>query len=170
MRRIAVIGNLGAGKSTLSRRLARELKLPYHELDALVFGPGWSLTPADFYETEHKRLMAGEEWILDGFGLPQSMATRLARATCIVLIDLPIWRNYLFAMRRHFEWVNGKLTYPPAGITEIPPLEIIFEKIWQVDQRMPKVRTLVEGLEGQGKTVVRLNSPEDVANFRPTVR
>lgn len=40
-RRIHVIGNSCAGKSTLGQRLARALDVPFVELDALNWQPGW---------------------------------------------------------------------------------------------------------------------------------
>ena len=46
MRRIAIVGNCGTGKSTLARQLAAKLELTHIELDALFHQPGWSPTPA----------------------------------------------------------------------------------------------------------------------------
>ena len=41
-RRIMVIGCSGGGKSTLSRKIATALDLPYHPMDREVFWlPGW---------------------------------------------------------------------------------------------------------------------------------
>lgn len=40
-RRIAVVGVSGNGKTTLARRLAATLDVPYTELDALNHLPGW---------------------------------------------------------------------------------------------------------------------------------
>jgi adenylate kinase family enzyme len=41
MERIAVIGNAGGGKSTLARALASRRRLPYVEIDALLWRGGW---------------------------------------------------------------------------------------------------------------------------------
>jgi MoxR-like ATPase len=35
MRRVAIIGNAGGGKSTLARTLGAALALPFHEVDLL---------------------------------------------------------------------------------------------------------------------------------------
>jgi len=45
MRRVAVIGNSGGGKSALARRLADKLAIPCAEIDALLWLPGWRLSP-----------------------------------------------------------------------------------------------------------------------------
>ncbi|MGE0237937.1 MAG: adenylate kinase [Parvibaculaceae bacterium] len=169
MKRTAVIGNAGGGKSTLSRRLAYEHGLPYHELDALLWGPGWVARPVHVYEADHSQLVAGESWVIDGFGRLESLPARLVRATCVVLVDMPVWQHYSLAARRHYKWITGKLAHPPGGLSEVPSLDEVFKMIWNVDQQyMPKVRSLVTDLEAQGMAVTRLASPADVAGFTQT--
>ncbi|MGE5588955.1 MAG: shikimate kinase, partial [Clostridia bacterium] len=54
-RRIHVIGNSCAGKSTLGERLARSLGVPFVELDALSWQPGWvDLNATDPRELERR--------------------------------------------------------------------------------------------------------------------
>jgi len=40
MTRIAIIGNAGGGKSTISRKLRDSLRLPLHPIDQLQWRPG----------------------------------------------------------------------------------------------------------------------------------
>ena len=47
MKRIAVIGSGGSGKSTFSALLGTELNLPVHHLDQLYWKPNWVKTPKD---------------------------------------------------------------------------------------------------------------------------
>ena len=167
MTRIAVIGNSGGGKSTLARGLARKLGLPYHEIDALLWQPGWVLTPTDMFEAGHSKLLAGESWIIDGLGRLETLPARFARATEIVLIDMPLWQHFSLAARRQFEWATGKLAHPPAGLTEMPDTDALFETIWTVDQDwMPKIRAVVAGEEAQGKAVTRLTSLDELEKFQ----
>lgn len=60
MRRVAVIGNSGGGKSTLSRRLSQQFDLPCFEVDAFLWQPGWVLNSTEVYEAEHQRIVASE--------------------------------------------------------------------------------------------------------------
>ena len=41
LRRIVVIGNTCAGKSTLAAGLAKKLSVPFVDLDALYWEPNW---------------------------------------------------------------------------------------------------------------------------------
>ncbi len=47
MKRLAIVGCAGAGKSTLARLLGQILGLPVFHLDALFWRPGWVETPLD---------------------------------------------------------------------------------------------------------------------------
>lgn len=66
VRRVSVAGNSGAGKSTVARRLAAILGVPYLELDAVFHQPGWQPLP----DEEFRRVTAGQAaedgWVIDG--------------------------------------------------------------------------------------------------------
>jgi len=104
MKRIAVIGAGGAGKTRLARTLGRVLGLPVIHLDAHYYGPGWQPSgPAD-WAARHRQLAAGERWVLDG-NYASTLALRLERADTIVLLDLPpllcAWQvRWRWALRR----------------------------------------------------------------------
>jgi len=66
MRRIALVGPGGAGKSTLARRLGARLGLPVVHLDAEHWHPGWVETPAEEWAEKVRALASGERWIIDG--------------------------------------------------------------------------------------------------------
>jgi adenylate kinase family enzyme len=166
MERVAVIGNSGGGKSTLARRLASLLRRPCVEVDALLWQPGWRLTPAETYEAEHARLIARERWIIDGLGRRESIPQRLSRASAIVLIDMPLWMHFWLAAERQLQWASGELDHPPAGVAQMPRTEALFRTIWEVDQTwMPEIRRLVALEEARGKSVWRLASVSDLENF-----
>lgn len=165
--RIAILGNSSGGKSTLARRLARELGLPRHEIDAFLWQPGWVLAPAEDYEARHAEVLTQEAWILDGFGRLESVAARLERATTIVLIDLPLWVHFWLAAERQLAWARGEIEHPPGEHDAMPSTKALFETIWTVEQEfMPTVRREIEEREAQGADVRRLTSLEEVEGFR----
>ena len=51
----------GAGKTTAARRLSDALDVPFHEMDALAIGPGWS-TPVTFVD-DVAALLAQARWL-----------------------------------------------------------------------------------------------------------
>ena len=68
MKRVAVFGNTGGGKSTLARRLADLTRLPLYPLDMIQFRSGGGEVPHDEYLKAHADLLRRDEWIIDGFG------------------------------------------------------------------------------------------------------
>ncbi|MEM8663030.1 MAG: adenylate kinase [Pseudomonadota bacterium] len=164
--RIVVIGNAGGGKSTLARKLATELDLPVHEVDRLLWRPGWVMTPADEYEDAHAQLLDGDLWIIEGMGRRQSIAARIERATHVVLCDFPLWQHFWIVAERQLAWSRGELEHPPAGGDQMPPTRAIFELVWTVEQDwMPLVREKVAEAERNEKDVRRIPSFEDLQRF-----
>ncbi len=47
MKRIAIIGSAGAGKSTFARQLSTKLNIEVYHLDAILWKPNWTGTPKD---------------------------------------------------------------------------------------------------------------------------
>jgi adenylate kinase family enzyme len=163
MERIAVIGNAGGGKSTLARALATRRGLPYVEIDSLLWREGWQPAPEDEYEAGHARLIAEPRWVIDGLGRLESLAARLARASEIVLVDLPLWMHFWLAAGRQIAWAKGEIAHPPAGAKEMPPTEDLFRTIYEVDRDwMPEVRRLVAAAEGSSTRVERIG---DIASL-----
>jgi adenylate kinase family enzyme len=104
MRRILIIGSPGAGKSTLSRRLAERLDLPLIHLDREYFGPGWTETGREVWRQRAGELAARPAWVMDG-NYSSTFDLRVPRATDIVWLDVPRWKCLLrvcFRVIRHW--------------------------------------------------------------------
>ncbi len=88
MRRIAVLGCSGAGKSRLSRALGAALRLPVVHLDAEFWRPGWVETPFAEWDARQAALFEGDAWVADG-NFHRTISHRLARADTVVFLDFP---------------------------------------------------------------------------------
>jgi len=65
-RRISVVGSTGSGKTTFGRELARRLGIPFVELDALAWGPNWTLVQEELFKERVGRAVEGDAWVIDG--------------------------------------------------------------------------------------------------------
>jgi adenylate kinase family enzyme len=161
--RILIIGNAGGGKSVLARKLAAKRGLPYREVDTIVWKPGWEAFSQAEYEVAHAQLIAEENWVLDGLGWTETLPERFDRATEIILIDMPIWMHFWLAAERQFQWMQGKLEHPVAGVAEMPTTRGMFQALWETDRdMMPEIRRLTDLAERAGKPVTRIASVEEL--------
>lgn len=98
--RIHVVGNSGSGKSTLAARLAALLGVPFVELDALNWLPGWvglnDTDPAEF-ERRIREATSGEGWVVAGSYSRFSRPIVWPRLHTVIWLDLPlpllVWRT-----------------------------------------------------------------------------
>lgn len=86
MRRVAVIGCSGAGKTRFARDLAARTGLPLVHLDAEYWRPGWRESEKDAWRARHAELIAADAWILDG-NYTGTLAARLERADTVFWFD-----------------------------------------------------------------------------------
>jgi adenylate kinase family enzyme len=87
--RIVVVGTSGSGKTTLAKALAAQFALPYIELDAVNWQPGWrdlSRTDPEEFIRRVTLAVAADTWVVDGnYGLVREFVWR--RATHLVWLD-----------------------------------------------------------------------------------
>lgn len=103
MKRVAVVGTTGAGKSTLAERLAARLDGAYVDLDALNWGPNWTAASVPLLRERIEAALAGERWAVAG----NYSAVRdiiWSRADTLVWLDYPLplvlWRLLRRTIRR----------------------------------------------------------------------
>lgn len=138
VKRIAVIGNSGGGKTGLSRKLAEQHKLPVTHIDSIQFLPGMIIRPLDETRSVLNELTAKDQWLIDGYGPLDLLEPRLLRATHIVFIDFPIWRHYWWCTKRQIKSILVKRAELPDGCNEVTLQHTIklFKTLWRVHTKM----------------------------------
>jgi len=118
MKKVAVFGNAGGGKSTLARQLSELTGVPLYSLDKIKYQPGGMEVSHDEYLDMHSDLLKQEEWIIDGFGCVESAWERFSKADTLVYIDLPLFMHYWWVTKRLLQGVYKN----PEGWPEYSPI------------------------------------------------
>jgi adenylate kinase family enzyme len=165
MRRVAVFGNAGGGKSTLSNRLAAITGLPLVALDQVKYQPGGQAVSDAEYKAAHDQLLQQDQWIMDGYGSLETVWERLEVADTLVYVDMPLIRHYWWVTKRFLKgfWV------PPTNWPEQSPLWQgtlnSYSTVWLCHRKLThRYRAYVQQAQAR-KRVYHLRSPQQVQVF-----
>ncbi|QFU16450.1 AAA family ATPase [Microvirga thermotolerans] len=166
MRRILVIGSPGAGKTTLSRRIAEALGLPLVHLDREYWRPGWVKPAEDVWDRQAATLAERSAWVMDGEYFDS--ANRLIdRATAVVWLDLPPWLCLPRALRRlALNYRRERVDLAP-GCPEYFNWDYVtfIRDIWTYPSRTrPGILARLDGLRPDQERIV-LRTPRAVQAF-----
>lgn len=165
MKRVAVFGNTGAGKSTLARRLAELTHIPLYPLDLIQFRVGGAKVPHDEYLKAHAQLLQREAWIIDGYGCRASAWERFALADTLVYIDLPLVTHALWVTKRLFQGLFVTPEGWPEGSPILSSTLGCYRTLWLCHRHLtPKYRELVSEARAE-KGVHHLRSPAEMNAF-----
>jgi adenylate kinase family enzyme len=158
LRRIAVFGCAGSGKTTLARALGERLGLPVIHVDSVYwrgrdgrFGAEWPGI--------HGELIAGDAWIIDGMK-PGVLGDRLERADMAIFLDVPRRTCYRGLVERRLALRGG--VRPEIGAYDRIDRALL-RWIWRFPSEVrPGV---LEHLQTCSCDVVSLSSRADVRRF-----
>ncbi|XVQ06839.1 hypothetical protein ACQP1W_29840 [Spirillospora sp. CA-255316] len=88
LRRVAITGCGGSGKTTVGRRIAAALDTTITHLDVVYYDDEWNKLPQDKFAAIQEELVAADTWVIDG-NYAASLPVRLRRATHVIFLDLP---------------------------------------------------------------------------------
>lgn len=170
MKRVAIFGNAGGGKSTLARELAAITGLPLYVIDKMQFRRGGIAVPHEEYLEAHAALVAGDEWIIDGFGGIKAAWERFEAADTLIHVDLPLPVHTLWVTKR---LVHGLFANPPGwpeGSPVISSSISSYRVLWPCHRQLtPKYRAYVAEM-AERKQVFHLRSRRELKRFLETVR
>ena len=115
MKKIAVFGKPGGGKSTLSKNLALATGIKLHALDLIVYKKNGDLVDRKTYDEKHENILTSDSWIIDGFGPMESFNKRLNAADTLIYIELPYAVSYWLVTKRFLKAMLVKPEGWPDG-------------------------------------------------------
>ena len=167
-RRVAVVGAVGSGKTTLAKEIGRRIDVPCIELDGLRYQQDWALEADETFREKVVAHVGTEAWVIDGnYSAVQDLIW--LRAQILVWIDfqLPVvlWR----LLRRTFRRLWKREEFHNRNREEFGRLfssQSIL--IWAIRSHGPRRRRYEQMLKNSRYAhlqVVRLRSPSEVRDW-----
>ena len=103
MKKVAIFGKPGNGKSTLGKQLASATGIPLYALDSVLYHPDGQEVDRHHYRKAHQDILSSEAWIIEGFGPISSLDSfnqRLAAADTLIYIELSYFTTYYLVTKR----------------------------------------------------------------------
>ncbi len=165
MKKIAIFGKPGSGKSVLSKKLAGATGIKLYPLDLIAYHANGDRVDRDTYEKKHDELLSLDTWIIDGLGPLNSFYKRLNMADTLVYVDLPYWVSYWLVTKRCLKGFFVKPEGWPEGSSVMKGTLRGYQylrlspKFWN-NEFSEKLETLAEG-----KTLFVIQSVSELNNF-----
>lgn len=115
MKKVAVFGKPGSGKSTLSKSLASATSIKLYPLDSILYKANGDLVDRKTYDEKHENILSSDSWIIDGFGPMESFNKRLEVADTLIYVELPYVTSYWLVTKRLFKGLFVKPEGWPDG-------------------------------------------------------
>ena len=167
--RINVVGTSGCGKSTVSKRIAERLNIPYIQLDELYWKPNWAESTDEELFPKLEKALFPAEWVLDG-NYNRTASIKWKRVQMVVYLDLPfhivlyriIKRSLLRGIRNEELWHGNKETLWKHLFTRD---SMILWTIKRFSMNRRRYTELFEKPEYSHIKFVRLCSDKEVEDF-----
>jgi len=165
MKKVAIFGNTGGGKSTLAKQLAEITELPLITIDKIYYLPGGEKISHREYLGIHAEIIEQHEWIIDGFGCVPSAWQRFAVADTLIYVDLPLFVHFVWVTKR---MLKG-LFINPEGWPERSPIIrssiTSYRVLWLCHRKLtPRYRQFVKKSAAE-KTVIHLKSSQAIKEY-----
>lgn len=165
MKKVAVFGNTGGGKSTLAIKLSNITGLPLYVLDKIQFRSGGVEVSREDFKRAYENILAGDRWIIDGYGSSDTLWPRLSAADSLVYVDLPLHIHFWWVTKR---FMMGRLDPPKGWPKNTPILKSSLDSyrvLWRCHKYLtPKYREYVMQAKST-KNVYHLRSAEQISQF-----
>jgi adenylate kinase family enzyme len=174
--RVSVVGNSGSGKTSVARKLNRELGGDVLELDSIFHQPDWRELPREDFRAAVSGVVAGERWVVDG-NYSAVIDLVWARADTVVWLDFPRWRvmwqvtgRTLRRLITREELWNGNRE-PLSNVTRLDPKRSIIAWAWtQHAKYRTRFSAAMTDPAYRHVEFIRLRSPRDTAAFLQRAR
>ena len=169
LNRILVVGTTGSGKTTMTSRIAQKLDLPHTELDALNWGPDWTMRPNEDFRALVDQASSADRWVIDG-NYSRARDITWPRADNIVWLDYSLprvlwrlwWRTMNRALTRKELWAGNRERFYTHFFTRD---SLVLWALQTYKRRRREYPELLSRPEHSHLTLIRLSSPSQAEKW-----
>lgn len=156
--KIAIIGNVASGKTTLARQISKEKNIPVTFVDSIQFLPGLVIRPYKQTIEILLNIQQHESWIIDGYGPLDILEKRFADADQIIFCDPPVYKNYVRLFIRQVKNIFFPRKELPEGCSELTWMHTVklFKTVHQQHQKMRPELIRILNREANKKKLLHL--------------
>lgn len=157
MERIFITGNAGSGKTTLSKKIGAILNRDVISLDAIVWQPGWVITPPMNRAIEIGNLIKSDRWIIEGVS-----TDLLKTADTIIFLDCSRRVSYWRVLKRNWRYLFKSRPELPKNCPEILIMKQLILIIWNFQKMVrPSIIAYIEDNK-DCKNIFRIRGNSDI--------
>jgi adenylate kinase family enzyme len=131
MKRVAIFGRPGSGKSVFAKSLSKALDVPLYHLDCYYFAANWAVRDKAKFLAWQQKMVDQNRWILDGNNL-DSLEMRYARADVAIYFNISKWLCYWRVFNRRVSSREGTSDRPANCPEEIA--WILLTYMWKYER------------------------------------
>lgn len=167
MKRVMIVGQPGAGKSTFARALGERTGLPVVHIDLIHWTPGWVERSRAEKTKLCREVHARNEWIFEG-GHSATWPERLQRCDTLIWLDFPLWLRTWRVFRRTLKDYGQSRIDLPDNCPEQFDLAF-YQFIWRTRRRSRENMLSLFNNAPPEKHKVKLSNRLEVVAFLKTV-
>ncbi len=162
-RRFFITGNAGSGKTTLAKRMSKELNIPYYSLDSIVWQSGWKTTPLIKKQELISNLLKHNEWIIEGVSKDV-----LVVADVVIFLDLSRFTCFKRLVKRNIKYLFKTRPELPANCPEIKVVFKLIKIVWNFKKVVrPTIIKYISMVKNSKKVIIyHLSQSADVNKFK----
>lgn len=165
MKKVAVFGKPGGGKSTLSRQLSLQTGIRLCALDLIEYKQNGERVLREEYSSKHAEWLTADNWIIDGLGTLESFWSRIDAADTLIYVDLPYYVHYWWVTKRLLKSLFVKPEGWPEGCSVLKGTLAG----WKYLSLSPRFWTpeLFQEIQsrGEGKDIFKITSVKEINDF-----
>ncbi len=155
--KIAIIGNIATGKTTLARRLSKELKIPVIHVDTIQFTQDLKIQKLDITREILLKHEAEAQWIIDGHGPLDLLEARLKKSDQIIFLDHSPWFCWIMLTFRQFKnifWPRAEMINKQSELTW-GHTKKLYRTVWAIHKKMrPELKQILDRQEFKDKVKI----------------